>query len=89
MLDKKITQSRVVKYLLFSDRKLTKIFLNISIEDSIQRCKVKWEPFPDTDQEKVKRFKLYGDYINNYGYVIIDGLNDPDIIGKNILNIVG
>jgi len=89
MLDKKIMQRWLIKYLLSSDKKLTKIFLNISIAESIHRCKIKWEPFPDTDEEKVKRFKLYNNYINNFGYIIMDGQNDPDIIWKNILNIVG
>ena len=72
----------------FSNKNIIKIYLDIPIKDSIYRCERKWEPFPDTEQEKIVRFKLYKDYIDKLDYVKIDGRNTPETIQKTIFGLI-
>ena len=73
-----------IKFLLKSDN-TTKFFLDIPIKTSIERCHEKWEPFPDTFEEKVKRFQIYKEQINNSDYILIDGLQDQNAIHNFIM----
>ena len=77
--------NRFVKLLLNSDLNSKNFFLDIPIEISIERCDKKWEPFPDTDEEKIKRFQIYKEQINNSDYILIDGLQDQNEIHKLII----
>ena len=88
MLDKSLFNTRFVQYLLRSNKNIIKIYLDIPIKDSIYRCERKWEPFPDTEQEKVVRFKLYNDYIGSLDYVKIDGQNTPESIQDSIFKLI-
>ena len=88
MLDKSLFSTRFVQYLLRSNKNIIKIYLDIPIKDSIYRCERKWEPFPDTEQEKVVRFKLYNDYMDSLDYVEINGQNSPESIQDSIFKLV-
>lgn len=88
MLDKSLFNTKFVQYLLRSNKNILKIYLVIPIKDSIYRCEQKWEPFPDTEQEKVVRFKLYSDYIDSLDYVEINGQNSPESIQDSIFKLV-
>jgi len=88
MLDKALFNNKFVKSLLRSNKEIVKIYLEIPIKESIYRCERKWEPFPDTEQEKIARFKLYKDYINKLDYVRIDGKNSPEAIQKMIFDLI-
>ena len=88
MLDKRLFNNKFVKNLLGSNKNIVKIYLEIPIKDSIYRCERKWEPFPDTEQEKIVRFKLYKDYIDKLNYVKIDGRNSPETIQKTIFELI-
>lgn len=88
MLDKRLFNNKFVKSLLGSNKDIVKVYLEIPIKDSIYRCEKKWEPFPDTEQEKIVRFKLYKDYIDKLDYVKIDGRNSPETIQKTIFELI-
>jgi thymidylate kinase len=88
MLDKALFNNKFVKSLLRPNKDIVKIYLEIPIKDSIYRCERKWEPFPDTEQEKIVRFKLYKDYIDKLDYVKIDGRNSPETIQKTIFELI-
>ena len=88
MLDKALFNNKFVKSLLRPNKDIVKIYLEIPIKDSIYRCERKWEPFPDTEQEKIVRFKLYKDYIDKLDYVKIDGRISPETIQKTIFELI-
>jgi len=88
MLDKSLFNTRFVQYLLRKNKNVIKIYLDIPIKDSIYRCERKWEPFPDTEEEKVVRFNLYNDYIDRLDYVKINGLDSPESIQDSIFRLV-
>lgn len=88
MLDRCLFDNIFVKWLLRPDKKIVKIFLEIPITVSIERCNKKWEPFPDTDNEKIRRHKIYCDYIDSHDYVKLDGVKSPDIIHAQILQLI-
>ncbi len=69
-------------------KKILKIFLHISIEESVKRCNVKWEPFPDTLSEKIKRHKYYEEYILNSNYHVINGLDNTNEIHEKIKKLI-
>lgn len=85
MLDRSLFNNILIKWLLRPDEKIVKIFLDIPISVSIERCNKKWEPFPDTDSEKIRRHKIYCDHIDSQDYVELDGLKSPGIIHAQIL----
>ena len=89
MLNRHFFDIKFVKILLESNRDIIKIYLEIPIKDSIYRCERKWEPFPDTEQEKISRFNLYKKYIDDLDYVKIDGLNTPESIQQLIFKLIG
>jgi thymidylate kinase len=88
MLDKSLFNTKFVKRLLGPNKDIVKIYLEIPIKDSIYRCKRKWEPFPDTEQEKIVRFKLYKNYIGSLDYVKIDGRNSSESIQQSIFELI-
>lgn len=88
MLDRSLFDNILVKWLLRPDKKIVKIFLEIPVTTSIERCNKKWEPFPDTDSEKIRRHKIYCDHIAHQDYVRLDGLKSSDIIHAQINKLI-
>ena len=88
MLERPLLDNSLIKWLLRPNRNIVKIFLEIPIETSIERCNQKWEPFPDTACEKKQRYKIYCDNIRSQNYVQFDGLQSPDIIHELILQLI-
>mgnify|MGYP006081294197 FL=1 len=88
MLDRPLLDNSLIKWLLRPNRNIVKIFLEIPIETSIERCDQKWEPFPDTAGEKQQRYKIYCDNIRRQNYVQFDGLKSPDIVHDLILQLI-
>ena len=85
MLDRDLFDVFLIKLLLNSSKSTTKIYLEIPIEVSISRCNQKWEPFPDTEEEKVRRYNIYREHINNLNYIQLNGLQSPESIHKTIV----
>ncbi|MDA9091424.1 hypothetical protein N9J84_04880 [Porticoccaceae bacterium] len=88
MLERPLLDNSLIKWLLRPNKNIVKIFLEIPIETSIERCNQKWEPFPDTAGEKKQRYIIYCDNIRSQNYVQFDGLKSPDIIHKLILQLI-
>lgn len=88
MLERNLLDKNFIKYLLKPNRNTLFINLNISIDESILRCKNKWEPFPDTNNEKIIRYELYQKYISCLNYITIDGTLNPKLIHKDIVNML-
>jgi thymidylate kinase len=87
MLDRPLLDNSLIKWLLRPNRNIVKIFLGIPIETSIERCNQKWEPFPDTDDEKVERYKIYREHIDALDYIQINGLESPESIHATIVQL--
>ena len=87
-LDMDLFKNKFINFLLKPSSKALMLCLDIPLEISRERCKKKYEPFPDTDEEKIKRYKVYKDHIDESGYIKINGLDQPDLIHKNILKIL-
>jgi dTMP kinase len=85
MLDKDLFKLHFIKLLLRPSSKTTKIYLDIPIDISKSRCDEKWEPFPDTDDEKVQRYGIYRKHIDALDYIQLSGLDSPDSIHKKIV----
>lgn len=62
--------------------------LRIPLETSLERCKRKYEPFPDTDEERLVRFHLYASHFSEDQTTIIDGSRSADSISESILRII-
>lgn len=88
MLERNIFDVKLVKRLLLTSDKVVKIYLEIPIEDSTDRCLKKWEPFPDTEQEKVIRYAIYKEHVDGLQYYWIDGARKPDSIHESILQLI-
>jgi len=88
MLDMPVFDTKLVKMLLGADKNIIKIYLEIPIQDSIDRCEQKWEPFPDTEQEKIIRDRLYKERITGFNYTQIDGLSQPELIHQSIMSLI-
>tara|TARA_Y100001980_G_C14493798_1_gene270518 strand:+ start:427 stop:1077 length:651 start_codon:yes stop_codon:yes gene_type:complete len=81
-------KSKFINYLLKPSSNALMICLDIPLQTSRERCKKKYEPFPDTDEEKVERYNVYNEHIPKSGYIKINGLHQPDLIHTNILKIL-
>ena len=88
MLDKKIFEAKLIQMLLYTSEKTVKIYLEIPIQHSIDRCLKKWEPFPDTQQEKILRHEAYGKHVVGLNYSKIDGTRESDEIHESILKLI-
>jgi thymidylate kinase len=88
MLDRDLFDVCFIKLLLRSSRRTTNIYLEIPIEISRSRCDQKWEPFPDTDDEKVKRIRIYRDRIDAFDYIQMNGLDSPEEIHLTIVQLM-
>jgi hypothetical protein len=88
MLDRDLFELHFVKLLLRSSSSITKIYLEIPIDISRSRCSQKWEPFPDTDDEKVQRYKIYRKHIDALNYIQMNGLESPDLIHGKIAQLL-
>lgn len=63
-------------------------FLKIPLDTSFERCNSKFEPFPDTEEEKVKRYELYLSHFNDLDYVVIDGTRSASILSREIVGVI-
>ena len=63
-------------------------FLHIPLEASFVRCQEKYEPFPDTDEEKRLRYALYTSYFDEGQVTILDGMESEDSIAAKILGVI-
>jgi thymidylate kinase len=85
MLDRDLFEFHFIKLLLRTSSRTSKIYLEIPIDISRSRCNEKWEPFPDTDDEKVQRYGIYRKHIDALDYFQLSGLDSPDSIHKKIV----
>jgi len=61
----------------------------LSVEESVIRCRQKYEPYPDSRERLAIRLSLYETYLKeNKKVVHIDGSKSPDDIEYSILNIM-
>lgn len=63
-------------------------FLKIPLDTSFERCLVKYEPFPDTDEEKRTRYNLYVSHFTEDKATIIDGTGNKADICAQILGAI-
>jgi thymidylate kinase len=88
MLERNLFDNKLVKRLLLTTSKTVKIYLEIPIELSIDRCSNKWEPYPDTEHEKIIRHAIYNEHISGFDYFQFDGTRQPGSIHKSILQLI-
>lgn len=88
MLDRDLFEVYFIKLLLRSSSSTTKIYLEIPIDISRSRCDQKWEPFPDTEDEKVERHKIYREHVDALDYVQMNGLESPKSIHGKIAQLL-
>jgi thymidylate kinase len=88
MLERDLFDVHFINRLLRPSRSTVKVYLEIPIDISRSRCDQKWEPFPDTDDEKIDRYKIYHDHIDALDYIQIDGLKRPDSIHAAIVQLI-
>ena len=65
-----------------------KFFLKITLEESIERCRGKWEPFPDSDAERRRRFKIYADRMHLTDYIVIDAMRPSSLVFEDIAALI-
>ncbi len=65
-----------------------KIYLSIPIDESIKRCSTKYEPYPDTIDEKCIRESYYIKYMKDSDYITLDGLENSEELHKKIINFI-
>lgn len=63
-------------------------FFEIPLEASFTRCQEKYEPFPDTDEEKRLRYALYTSYFTEDKVTVLDGMDSEDAIASKILGVI-
>ena len=88
MLNRDLFNVCFIKLLLLSSRRTIKIYLEIPIDVSRSRCDQKWEPFPDTENEKVERYRIYRKHIDALDYIQMNGLEPPESIHKTIAQLL-
>lgn len=66
----------------------TKFLLKIEVNTSIKRCAQKFEPFPDTDEEKKRRYSIYRNTSLFNKYHEIDAELDPGSVYLDILKVI-
>ena len=83
-------QRELGSYVFFSKIciKTDKFFLEISVEESIRRCDMKWEPYPDTLQEKLKRIDYYQHYLPIADYIRLNGLDNAENLHAKVVAII-
>ena len=89
LLERNLFGKWVVTRFLGSDKNCIKICLDISLDESFKRCNNKWEPFPDTKEEKVIRDSIYREYLPLHGYITLDGTRNGQDLHKNIISLIG
>jgi thymidylate kinase len=62
--------------------------LKIDFESSVVRCAEKYEPFPDTDDEKKIRITLYEKYIAEPNFKMLDGSKNKFDISKEVIGLL-
>lgn len=88
LLERNLFGKWIVDRFLGGDKNCMKICLDISLDESFKRCNKKWEPFPDTEEEKVIRDSMYREHLPSYGYVMLDGTRNSQDLHKNIISLL-
>lgn len=70
----------MIKVILILMPKVHSIGIIIDYKTSIFRCANKFEPFPDTDEEKLRRIDFYTSVLNSKHFdIILDGNQDVEL----------
>lgn len=86
-----VMSSMYYKFLIFILKKTSvrysKVGLTIDLGTSDYRCSIKYEPFPDTKEEKVIRFGFYEElFKKDRGFLLLDGLEKLEL-NVNSINV--
>lgn len=68
--------------------KADKFFFEISVDESVRRCEMKWEPYPDTIEEKIKRMEYYRHYLPMSDYIILNGFDNSENLHAKVISII-
>ena len=88
IFDEKLIPINLIKNIDRFSKSTLKIHLTIPFDESVRRCKIKWEPFPDTLEEKYVREKYYLEIMTNTNYIVLNGLEKPEVLQDIIFELL-